>query len=154
MGKIAGITAILIACAALLCACSSNNTGAACQFTKGSTYCKTNIAELNVASDCNDHWCLSYQGGRPFCSNECTLSNSCPEGYRCLKQDFSPLDPSLKGIFFCIPKSSGACNVDDDCNPNCKLGLGDGGSTAGADAGCIQDYFCQSGYCQPNSCKS
>jgi hypothetical protein len=138
---ICGLAVLALLAAAAFHSCSSDNTGSPCEFTQGKPYCKTNVAEKNVASDCNDHWCLSYNGSRPFCSKECTYSDSCPGGYRCLKQDFSPLDPTLKGIYFCIPKSSGSCGNDDDCNP------------CAGKPDCVLDYFCQGGYCQPNSCK-
>ena len=148
MRTLFGICAAVVVAAlaaAVVVACTSSNVGSACEITQGKPYCKTNVAERNVASDCDDYWCLSYQGSRPFCSKECSSSDDCPTGYRCLRQDYSALDPSLKGTYFCIPKSKDACTTDDDCNPDCA----DNPST------CTRDYYCgDDKYCAPLSCKA
>ena len=141
MKRIIVLGAAVVAMAALFCACSQSNVGSQCQFTKGQPCPNTNIVELNVASNCDEYWCLSYRGSRPFCSHDCTLDGKCPDGYRCLKQELSPLDPTIIGKNFCVPKSQMACKLDSDCNPQCN-GV----------PYCDFDYLCQQGYCAPVSC--
>jgi hypothetical protein len=129
------------ALAALAVACSQSNVGASCQLSLGEVCYNTNIVELNVASNCDEYWCISYRGSRPYCSHDCTLDGKCPEGYRCLKQELSPLDPTIVGKNFCVPKSPPTCTIDQNCNPQC-----DGVPY------CKPDYYCQRGYCSPISC--
>lgn len=142
-GIMAVVLVAVIAIVAVV-ACTESNVGTACEITQGKPYCKTNVAERNVASDCDDYWCLSYQGSRPFCSKECQSSDDCPDGFRCLRQSYSSLDPSLSGTYFCIPKSKAACTTDDDCNPDCA-----------DNPDCTRDYFCgDDKYCAPDSCRT
>lgn len=138
------LAVVLVAAAAVVAAmaCTEKNVGTACEITQGKPYCKTNVAERNVASDCDDYWCLSYQGSRPFCSMECNPDEGCPEGFRCI--GWVSLDPTLKGTRFCIPKSKEGCATDDDCNPDCA-----------DNPDCARDYYCgDDKYCAPTSCRN
>jgi hypothetical protein len=141
MRTLLGISVAVALAVALAYACSSANVGTPCEFTQGKPFCKTNVAERNVASDCDEYWCLSYQGSRPYCSMECNPDEGCPEGFRCIA--WATVDVSLKGSHFCIPKSKEPCANDNDCNPDCSEG-----------AKCTRDYFCgEDKYCTLKSCQ-
>ncbi|MFA6035158.1 MAG: hypothetical protein WC889_19830 [Myxococcota bacterium] len=141
MRKYVAVASAILTVVAIAWSCSTNDVGTTCQLTIGGPMCDTNIAEKNVASDCSGSWCLSYRGSRPYCSKVCSGTDDCSSGYMCLRQNFSPLDPTLNGLFFCVPKSSVTCDQDVDCNPGCSS------------PSCMQFYCDINKTCKPNSCK-
>ncbi|MGC9043016.1 MAG: hypothetical protein ACP5KG_04090 [Myxococcota bacterium] len=125
MKKISILTILLtIVIISSIIACSEDDIGKDCTLPTNPTSCSNNMAFNDIASDCLNHWCLSYLGSAGFCSKTCISNSDCPSGFRCLK-GFTSLDPELKDTSFCVPKQ----------NLECIAGTVDAGTSTTTDAG-------------------
>lgn len=98
--------------------CAEDDMGKKCTLPFHPTSCSNNIAFNDIASDCINHWCLSYFGSDGFCSKTCLSNADCSSGFRCYK-GFTTLDPELKNTSFCVPKQNMECiagNIDAGMN--------------------------------------
>lgn len=113
------IVFILVAMLSLkIVACSEDDIGKKCALPFQPVSCSNNMAFNDIASDCINHWCLSYFGSDGFCSKTCISNADCPSGFKCYK-GFTTLDPELKNTFFCVPKQNLECvagNTDAGTN--------------------------------------
>lgn len=68
-------------------------------------------APCTTDADCDDHLCVSVNGGQHICSKTCGSASDCAPSWTC------DAEPGVGSACKCTPSGSEACdNVDNDCD--------------------------------------
>jgi hypothetical protein len=119
--------AALLAAAIEGCNCNNDDVGTCCRAQNadaaspiptpdpGDGGPAKNVINGDPFYNCQEEYCVAYQGAYAMCTRSCAPGNECPSGFDCqavLMSDPGPDASIRKGDTFCVPK---VCSTKADC---------------------------------------